>query len=242
MIDVTFDFTKDTLHYWDDYWEDGLLGRSKHDPDKESKTLREYHRQLWSKELPCGQKLILRSDPVHYLSWQDLRLGSDSIIVSFRYKNNQDMIRQVADSIVDWQEYIEGYLKKSCTIGGYMVFPKMRNSINQARGCNRFIRDRWDLSMECIRKFYAEEKNPLFPILQRNKFWFDLFVDFKGFVDFFFLQDCVSSDCNKVNFWLGDGEFVSDPLPKSVDAYKKFLERELDFVEKRNDRIARSLR
>lgn len=182
------------------------------------------------------------SDSTSYLSWQNFRFGSDSIITSFRYRDNRSLINQVANTIVDWKGYIESYLKKSYTIGGSMIFPKMRNSINQARGCNRFIRDRWDITMECIRKFYADEDSPLSPTLQRNKIWLDLFVDFKGFVDFFFLQDCVSSDYKKVIFWLGNGEFKSDPLPKSVDEYKQFLELELDFVAKRNDRIARSFR
>ena len=69
------------------------------------------------------------------------------------------------------------------------------------------------------------------------KNFFDLFVDFKGYVDFFYLQDCVSNDYNRVNFWLGSANFEYYPLPKTVDEYLYWIEKELDFVDKRNQRI-----
>lgn len=109
--------------------------------------------------------------------------------------------------------------------------------INQSRGCNQFIKDRWDLTLECIRRFYINEESPLSDILLQDKDFFDLFVDFKGYVDYFYLQDCVSSDYSKVVFWLGNGEFNPFPLPKTVDEYMKWIGRELEFVKMRNDRI-----
>ena len=54
-IDVGFDFTSDTAHYWDDFWKEDDLGWSKMDPDSKSPTLRRYHQLLWSRRLPCGQ-------------------------------------------------------------------------------------------------------------------------------------------------------------------------------------------
>lgn len=51
--------------------------------------------------------------------------------------------------------------------------------------------------MECIGKYYLGEENPLMPILRSDKAFFDLFVDFKGYVNFFFLQDCVNVDYSK---------------------------------------------
>lgn len=56
-----------------------------------------------------------------------------------------------------------------CTIGGYIVFPNQlaqqrpvgsnatvrRWSLNQARGMERRISDRFDLTLETIRLFYA---------------------------------------------------------------------------------------
>ena len=73
--------------------------------------------------------------------------------------------------------------------------------------------------------------------LKKNKDFFDLFVDFKGYVDFFYLQDCVSSDYRSVHFWLGDGDLSKNPMPQSVGEYLQWMEKQLEFVEKRNERI-----
>ena len=54
VIDTSFDFTTDSPHYWDYFWDnkDGL-GAGGSDPDSVSRTLKLYHKTLWSKELPC---------------------------------------------------------------------------------------------------------------------------------------------------------------------------------------------
>jgi hypothetical protein len=48
------------------------------------------------------------------------------------------------------------------TIRAYIIFPKNRidrkHTINQARGVNILIIDRFDLTLECIRLFYAGKK------------------------------------------------------------------------------------
>ena len=237
-IDVTFDFTTDTPRYWDGYWEkDSLLGSPKGDPDSASKTMQLYHKLLYSKPLPNGEIMNLQiGSGANYLTWKDFRFGSDSIIVSFRYSRYRDMIEQVANSMPDYHTYMENYVHKSYTLGGEVIFPKKQGRINQSRGCNPFIKDRWDLTLECIRKFYLNEESPLYNILLQNKEFFDLFVNFKGYVDFFYLQDCVT-DNYKVKFWLGNGEFEYFPLPKTVDEYLSWIEQELAFVEQRNCRI-----
>lgn len=74
----------------------------------------------------------------------------------------------------------------------------------------------------------------------KDKAFFDLFIDFKGYVDFFYLQDCVSSDYNSVQIWLGDEQFKSNPLPQTVEEYLHWIERQLEFVKKRNERIKQS--
>ena len=67
-IDVTFDFTSDTPNYWDGFWNNEL-GYSKRDPDSKSPMLRKYHQILWSRELPCGEKMELTDGKSHgYLS------------------------------------------------------------------------------------------------------------------------------------------------------------------------------
>ncbi len=63
-------------------------------------------------------------------------------------------------------------------------------------------------------------------------------MDFKGYVDFFFLQDCVSDDYSKVDIWCGDADFKESGLPKTLDDYYKFIEKEFEFMDKRNKRIA----
>jgi len=205
------------------------------DPDSASATLKAYHQLLWSKPLPNGQAMELTTQNSSYLRWNDMYFGSDSIIVSFmngRYKHRQ----YIENSIPNFKEYREDYLKRSYTIAGSIIFPKHIRSMNQERGCNRKISDRWDLTLECIRRFYAGESSPLDNVLGIDAEFYNLFVDFKGYVDFFLLQDCVDEDYN-VKFWLDTPLWVSDPVPETVAAYKDWIEKELNFVEKRGKRI-----
>ena len=108
--------------------------------------------------------------------------------------------------------------------------------MNQERGCNRMICDRWDLTLECIRRFYIGESSPLDKVLDSDREFYNLFVDFKGYVDFFLLQDCVDENYN-VKFWLDTPLWISDPMPETVESYKDWIDKELDFVEKRGRRI-----
>lgn len=87
MIDVEFDFTSDSPGYWDEFWEnnDGL-GEGGSDPDSAGVALQRYNQELWSKELPNGEKMELTLDENGSLSWNGFRFGSDSIITSFRYR------------------------------------------------------------------------------------------------------------------------------------------------------------
>ena len=244
MIDINFDFTTDTPHYWDNFWAtDDLLGKPFSDPDCYSRTMQVYHKTLYSKPLPNGEKMELSiGNQSDYLVWNDFRFGSDSIIVSFRYKKNRSLIQKVAESMSDYKGFIENYVHKSYTLGGEIIFPKKQGGINQSRGCNPFIKDRWDLTLECIRKYYLNEKTPLYNTLKSNKQFFDLFVDFKGYVDFFYLQDCVNEEYSKVKFWLGNGDFEYFPLPKNVNEYLSWIEKELEFVSKRNKRISNDIK
>ena len=92
-----------------------------------------------------------------------------------------------------------------------------------------------------FRRYYKGKKSPLSAVLEQNKAFFDLFVDFKGYVDFFFLQDLVFDNYNKIDFWLGDGDMNQSPFPKTVNEYLNLIEKELQFVQKRNDRIKQSI-
>lgn len=220
-IDVTFDFRSDSA------------GR---DPDSASPTLKRYHQALWSKPLPNGEYLHLTTDNCSYLRYKDMYFGSDSITASFRYERNKELLRQVEQIIPSPSEYFENYEHKAYTIGGEIIFPKHQGSINQTRGCSKKICDRWDLTLECIRRYYAGEPSPLDAALQRDKDFFELFKDFKGYVDFFLLQDCVNEKY-QVKLWLDTPLFENDPMPKTTEDYFSWINSQLDFVKKRSKRI-----
>ena len=110
-------------------------------------------------------------------------------------------------------------------------------TINGSRGINKKIKDRFDLTLECIRRFYLQEVSPLYETLSRYESYFELFRDFKGYAKFFLLQDLLTENLEEVNFVLPFDNFNSSPLPKSSDEYLIYLNRMTSFVEKRNNRI-----
>lgn len=230
-IDTSLDFTLDTPYYWDNIWtEREGLGVAGGDPDSSSKNLQLYHQIVWSRKLPCGEKMELqRGTGAHYLSWKNFRFGSDSIIASFRYEKYCHMLGKVKNTVPDYKAFVESYLHESYTIGGMIIFPKHIGSINQVRGTNTKIRDRWDLTLECIRRYYKGEDSPIYKTLLQDRDFFDLFVDFRGYVDYFFLQDCVTDDYSEVNFWVGKGDFSEEPLPNTVAGYLHWIESQIIF-------------
>ena len=238
-IDVNFDFTTDTKGFWDGFWErnDGL-GAGGADPDSKSKTLRLYCQLLWSKPLPNGEVMELEDGKSKfYLRWKYFYFSNDSITASFRYYRNKAFLEKVKNSVGNYHQYVESYLHKLYQIGGEVILPSSVMGINQTRRFKSEIRDRWDLTLECIRRHYNGEDSPLKDVLDRNKSFFDLFVDFKGYVDFFFFQDCVDETYSKVNLWLETPLFIKNPIPKTVEDYREFINKEIDFVERRNRRI-----
>lgn len=114
-----------------------------------------------------------------------------------------------------------------------VIFPVHVNSMNQRKGTNLRIADRWDLTLECIRRHYVGEESPLSKVIESDKAFYDLFVDFKGYVDFFFMQDCVSDDYSSVDIWMGDASFRKNGLPETVEDYFRLLIREHIFLDKR---------
>lgn len=219
IIDTRFDFRTDSK------------GK---DPDSHSCTLREYQRCLYSKPLPNGEIMELSEK----LNWKDFWFSSDSILHGFIGWESYKHITSNAD-----QQLIEKYVKSDYFISGEIIFPCYRvagtQTINQARGCNKKICDRIDLTMECIRRFYTGETSPLSKCLSGYKSFFDLFVDFKGYTDFFFMQDMVSEDYSSIKFLTWFDDFVSTfPLPRSVQEYNDYLVKVIEFNELRNKRIA----
>lgn len=202
------------------------------DPDSKSLTLRKYHRLLWSKPLPNGKALILDMN----LRQGEYSFSSDSIIHTFsRWKRYQHIISQIPQDVIEEFRHI-GY-----SIGGSIIFPNNKvdgkHTINQTRGCEPLINDRFDLTLECIRRYYNKQDSPLFQCLDRYPWFFEMFIDFKGYVDFFLLQDLVSEDYSNVNFFIPFNDFNIDNLPKSVEEYLQYKENNITFIKCRNARI-----
>lgn len=227
-IDITFDFRSDTP--------------PGEDPDSLSPTLHNYHQMLWSKHLPSGRRFDLQdARPKGYLRHRselgEFFLSSDSVIPSFR--KEQKMLAHVFERIPDEEQSV--FLRAGYTIGGMMVFPSNRvdgkMTINGARGFTRQIKDRFDLTVECIRLHYKCERSPLSETLSRYASFFDLFENFRGYINFFLLQDIVTADYSAVRFHAPFADFDQSPLPANLDAYVSYRRLATQFIDARNQRI-----
>lgn len=226
-IDVTFDFRSDTP--------------SGGDPDALSPTLRRYHRLLWSKPLPGGTPLVLSdATPGVYLHHRselgEFLLSSDSVIPSF---HRERRLAKIIDGVPDLE--LAAFNTITYTVGGMMVFPGNRvdgrMTINGARGFHPRIKDRFDLTVECIRRHYSRDKSPLSELLHRYRDFFALFGSFEGYVDFFLLDDIVTSDYLTVRFFAPFEDFTSSPLPATAEAHQRYRLHATEFVTARNTRI-----
>jgi len=209
------------------------------DPDTHSPTLRRYHRMLWSKELPSGQVFDLVPEKrTVYLAHDSDRgrfvLSSDTIATS-----NKKRLAPLYSQLSDAEN--ERFHRQGYTIGGTIVFPGVpvngKQTINQRRGTHREIEDRFDLTLECIRRHYAGESSPLSETIAAYSSFFDLFESFQGYVEFFLLNDLVTAS-GDVAFLHPFTEFTRHHLPDSLDDYVAYRERTLDFVRARNRRIS----
>jgi hypothetical protein len=143
------------------------------------------------------------------------------------------------------EEENEAFRTIGYTIGGMMVFPGNvidgKQTINGARGFNGRIADRFDLTLECIRRHYRGEDNPLRETLLRYAEFFALFGTFEGYVEFFVLEDLVSGDRSTVNFFTPFDSFKTSPVPNTVGAYVDYRQRSIEFIQARNSRIAEAV-
>ncbi len=227
-LNIAFDFRDDTP-----------AGK---DPDVYSPTLRRYHQRLWSKPLPSGApfQLVTTTATVylhHKSELGEFFLASDSVIPTFtRHKRMAHIIDQVSP------EDRHRFLSLSYTIGGMMVFPGNKvdgqMTINGARGCHPLIRDRFDLTVECVRRHYSSELSPLSTVLDRYRDFFHLFGGFRGYVEFFLLQDLVSEDFARVHFFTPFSQFQNPVMPQTLEEYNSYRQAAEDFLRARNVRIA----
>lgn len=213
------------------------------DPDTYSPTLRDYHQRLWSKRLPGGQMFDLdASEAGRYLSHRsslgEFVLTSDSVIPTF---TTWKRLAHIIDPIP--KPEVERFRALAYTVGGMMVFPGHtvdgKQTINAARGRHPRISDRMDLTLESIRRFYSGSTSPLEETLDRYSEYFALFRDFRGYTDFFLLQDLVTPDYAAVRFLMPFEGFSSPSRPDSAESYAKYRALTVDFINARNDRMAR---
>lgn len=209
------------------------------DPDSTSPTLRKYHKILWSKPLPNGNLFELRDNKYgaylhHESELGEFYFGSDVIARSYKnHKRKKWLTEQIPTEVNE-------LFNMSSTIGAYIIFPNNRidgkQTINQARGVNRLIDDRFDLTLECIRLFYSGEKSPLYDTFLRYKNFFDLFDDFMGYIHFFLLDDLIDEN-NKIKFYLPFDGFKTCPSFLDVNQYLLYKTKVIGFIKSRNNRI-----
>lgn len=209
------------------------------DPDSASPTLRRYHKILWSKLLPNGGTFELSdTKPGSYLyhgsEEGEFFLGSDAITHS--YKNHKRKAWLTERISVEVKELFDA----GSTIGAYIIFPNNRidgkHTINQARGVSSLIDDRFDLTLECIRRFYLSQESPLHPTLLRYKKYFELFKNFEGYIHFFLLNDLVDEN-EKVKFYLPFDNFSTRPIFTNTGEYLSYKNGVIEFINSRSKRI-----
>jgi hypothetical protein len=233
-INIQYDFSQDV--------------RGNADIDTYSKTLHEYHHILWNKPLPNGkgrfdiEKSASKNGPYKF-TYKGKIYTSDAIhhtFKNFKRKSVQALIRSIEK---EDPSITEDFHALGNTIGGYVLFPGEKenhtNTINQARGFNSTLNDRFDLALECIRLSYqGNHHHPLEKTLKAYQDFFDLFGSFKGYIDFFLLQDLVTPDYKKIKFWHPFESFETSPsLPANKAEYMAYREKVMNFVNLRNKRI-----
>ncbi len=224
LIDTTFNFYSDT--------KGG-------DPDSTSPTLRNYHKILWSKPLPNGKIFELQDDKnggylYHKSEIGEFFLGSDAITHSYKnHKRKLWLTTQISDEV-------DELFEAGSTIGAYIVFPNNRidgnHTINQARGVNSLIDDRFDLTLECIRLFYLGQTSPIYDTLMRYENFLNLFVNFIGYIQFFLLDDLIDEN-KRIKFYLPFDEFKTEPTFSDINEYLLYKKGVMNFIKSRNRRI-----
>lgn len=214
------------------------------DPDRYSTTLRRYHQQLWSKPLPSGAGFDLDARLHHKSDLGEFWLSSDSIVHTYTGWSRPKRLVEVLAATPSEEK--AAFFDLACTVGAFLVFPvstyvdgNLQQTINQRRGIHPLIRDRFDLTLECIRRHYAGSDSPLATVLAVHADFFNLFENFRGYVEHFLLQDLVGVNFDSVRFLTEFDDFLGEPLPAaSAEAYREYMRRSMAFTQARNKRIA----
>lgn len=228
-VDVTFNFLTDTP--------------PGQDPDSHSPTLRRYHRLLWSKTLPNGTPFSLDDrTPGAYLYHRstlgEFFLTSDTAIPDFHKERS---LTEVLKNLPDGE--FQRFYELTYTIGGMVLFPgkqiNRKMTLNGARGLHPRIKDRFDLTVECIRRYYGGKDSPLHETLARYDAFFQLFGTFAGYVEHFLLQDLTTATFDRVAFFAPFQDFDTSAVPQNSEEYRAYCRAASTFIEARNVRIRR---
>jgi hypothetical protein len=226
------------------------------DPDRDSERLYLWQHALWGRPVDGIEPFELevvrdRGYRMRLVTGAGVEfwLGSDGIIPTWSSPGWTS--RFAPDLVAEIKANRHDFYRIASTIGGYLVFPRNRTgqtgwTINQARGMHPKIADRFDLTLECIRRHYREPDavNPLGRRLAYYGDFFALFGDFDTYVRFFLLDDLVTAERDGIrSLMTGEpvGGFSAPAYAESVAAYAAYRRRSIEFVMARNDRIKRVL-
>ncbi len=181
----------------------------------------------------------------HSSALGDFWLTSDAITHTYSNRTRPSRLVEVLQQISASE--VTAFFDLGCTIGAYTVFPypvkeagRWRQSINQARGMSGKIGDRFDLTLECIRRHYNGADSPLTNAFYPYASFFGLFDNFTGYVDHFLLNDLVTDDYAEVRFHIEFDDFQRSPLPQNgPEEYRTYMRRSMHFIRARNKRIER---
>jgi hypothetical protein len=222
-----------TIDISHDFWKN--YAKDRKDPDQRDPLLRCYHRRLWSKPLPDGRMFLLDEKLCHDSELGSFSFSSDSFLHTYSllpYKEIRGVVSQIPP------EEIARFYALASTIGGIIIYPS--NKVGGKKTINTekwsVLRDRMDLMMECVKMHYDGEKSLMSECFERYRSFFDLFGDFKGYVDFFLMQDMVTSEY-EIKPLCASGFSSRSLIPENVSEYVKYKNNSIAFLNARNKRI-----
>lgn len=221
------------------------------DVDTYSPILHQYHHALWNRG-PLKDLVISTSKKgpfkfKHGLNKEEWVYSSDAIIHTYKDWKKLALIKE--ELTQEELNEIENIHSLGNQIAGYVIFPgkqiNKKQTINQRRGILSSISDRFDLTLECIRRSYeGDDDHPLGETLRVYWSFFEQFSTFKYYVEFFLLDDLVELKEGKalIKFWhpFNHQYFAESPaLPQNKQDYLHFLRNVKNFVINRRERINR---
>ena len=224
------------------------------DPDRDCERLYLWHQALCSRpvegvgpfeiEVTYGSGYELR---LATAGGATFRLASDGIIHTWSTPGWTS--RFTPELVAEIGRDVDDFFRIASTIGGYVVFPRNSDgqsgaTINQARGVHPQIADRFDLTLECIRRHYLDPsmESPLAERLTHYRDFFVLFGDFDTYVRFFLLDDLLTPDRKGVRSLMTGGVVTDFLVPAYATMpleYATYRTNSIEFVRARNDRIRR---